>query len=71
MTASERIRQARESREGFTLGQRVQLHPTTDAWMAGDRYGQVVRFGAKYAYVVMDRSGRTRRVSFENLLHIA
>lgn len=27
----------------FTRGQRVQLHPGTDMWMRGDRYGEVVK----------------------------
>ena len=29
----------------FIPGQRVQLHPATDAWMSGDRYGVVVHVG--------------------------
>jgi hypothetical protein len=27
----------------FRVGQRVQLHPGTDRWMMGDRYGEIVR----------------------------
>ena len=27
----------------FTVGQRVAIHPATDAWMRGDRYGLVTR----------------------------
>lgn len=26
----------------FTVGERVQLHPATDAWMRGERYANVV-----------------------------
>lgn len=40
-------------------GDRVELHPATDAWMQGDRYGEVIKIGRKYIHVKMDRSGRT------------
>ena len=49
----------------FTLGQRVELHPATDAWMRGDRFGTVERIGKRhphYVFVRMDRSGLVRRV---------
>lgn len=26
----------------YVLGDRVQLHPATDRWMQGDRYGEIV-----------------------------
>lgn len=46
----------------FTIGQRVELHPATDDWMRGDRYGAVVRISrAGTVYVRLDKSGRTRR----------
>lgn len=38
---------------------RIQVHPATDTWMRGDRYGAVVKLGTKYATVKLDRSGRT------------
>lgn len=41
------------------IGMRVELHPGTDAWMSGDRYGEIVKIGRKYLHVKMDRSGRT------------
>lgn len=41
---------------------RVELSPSTDAWMAGDRFGEVVKVGSTYVHVRMDRSGRTRMV---------
>jgi len=41
------------------LGQRVQLHPATDAWMRGERYGTVVTLGRTLVHVRMDVSGRT------------
>lgn len=43
-------------------GTRVELHPATDAWMRGDRYGTVVGVGRKYVHVRMDRSSLVRRV---------
>lgn len=48
-------------RGGFPA--RVELHPGTDAWMSGDRYGDIVSLGRKYAHVRMDRSGKTRKVA--------
>lgn len=54
----------------FKSGERVELHPGTDAWMAGDRVGTVESAGRKYVRVAMDRSGRTRRVSPELLTKI-
>lgn len=51
----------------FTIGQRVETHPATSAWMMGDRYGEVVKVGRKFVHVSMDRSGRTLRWSPRNL----
>jgi hypothetical protein len=47
----------------YLIGKRVELHPATDAWMMGDRYGEVVKVGTKYVHVKMDRSGRTLKVT--------
>ena len=52
----------------FSPGQHVQLHPATDAWMQGDRHGQVSSIGRTYVHVRMDRSGRVLKVLPENLL---
>jgi hypothetical protein len=46
----------------FRAGMRVELHPATDAWMSGDRYGDVVKVGRKLVHVKMDRSGRILKV---------
>lgn len=46
----------------FSIGQRVELHPATDAWMMGDRYGEVVKVGRSLIHVKMDRSGKVRKV---------
>ena len=51
----------------FAIGDRVELHPATDAWMFGDRYGEVVKIGRKYVHVKCDRSGRTRRLTPRNI----
>ena len=40
--------------ERLPNGTRVQLHPATDAWMQGDRYGEIVGLGNRREYV--DRS---------------
>jgi hypothetical protein len=44
-------------------GKRVEIHPRYDAWIFGDRFGEVVKIGRKYLHVKMDRSGKTRKVS--------
>lgn len=49
------------------VGSRVQLHPATDAWMQGDKYGEVVKVGTKYVHVRMDRSGRVLKVTPRNI----
>ena len=51
----------------FRVGDRVQTHPATDAWMRGDRYGDVVRCSRGKVTVRMDRSGRTLRFAEHNL----
>jgi hypothetical protein len=54
----------------FLVGYRVQLHPATDAWMMGDRYGTVTKIGRRCLHVRMDRSGRVRRVNPCNIFDI-
>jgi hypothetical protein len=54
----------------FEIGERVELHPATNAWMMGDRFGQVENIGRKYVHVRMDRSGRLRQVTPEFVLKI-
>lgn len=43
-------------------GERVQMHPATDAWMRGDRFGEIVKFKDGVATVKLDKSGKTVRV---------
>ncbi|PSL04116.1 hypothetical protein CLV30_106119 [Haloactinopolyspora alba] len=52
----------------FTIGQRVEAHPATDAWMSGDQFGNVQKIGRKYVHVLMDRSGRVRKFPADLLL---
>lgn len=66
-------------------GQRVELHPATDDWMRGDRFGTVIGYGRKREYVdtftkersmvrpirvKLDKSGRVRRFHPDNLIAI-
>jgi len=46
----------------FGVGDRVELHPATDTWMMGDRYGSVIKITRSRVHVKMDKSGRTMRV---------
>jgi hypothetical protein len=44
----------------FEGGSRVECHPACDAWMQGDRYGEVItQLENGDVSVKMDRSGRT------------
>jgi hypothetical protein len=52
------------------LGQRVQLHPATDAWMRGDRYGTVVKLGRTRVHVRMDASGRILKLAPDLLIPV-
>ena len=54
---------------GFKANDRVQLHPCTDSWMRGDKYGEVVKVGRLTCTVKLDKSGRTS--TFRNELLIA
>lgn len=52
-----------DSVTAFRGGDRVELHPGTDAWAMGDRYGTVAHVGRKNLHVRMDRSRRMLRVA--------
>lgn len=56
--------------EQFAVGDRVELHPATDRWMRGDRFGTVVKLGRRYVHVALDRSGDTRQFSPENVVRL-
>lgn len=56
--------------QDFKPGDRVQLHPATDNWMRGDKYGDVVKLGRIFVMVKMDRSGRTLRCLPQDVKHV-
>ena len=43
------------------IGRRVQTQPPCEAWMTGDRFGEIVKIGWKFLHVRMERSGRVRQ----------
>jgi hypothetical protein len=51
----------------FKVGDRVELHPATDSWMRGDRYGDIAKVGRDFVYVKLDRSGRTKKFHPKNV----
>lgn len=55
-------------RPAFNVGQRVQLHPGTSAWMQGDRLGTVTKVGRALVTVRLDRSGRALRCHPANVV---
>lgn len=46
----------------YRIGQRVELHPGTDAWAMGDRFGDIVKVGKRRLWIKMDRSGKIRKM---------
>lgn len=60
---------ARKSRS-LDVGRRAQLAPHTDAWMRGDRYGDIVGATKTHLRVKMDKSGRTLRIARSNIADI-
>jgi hypothetical protein len=67
---SQKGQAARLATMGWYVGQRASMHPATDAFMMGDRYGDVVKVEKTKIHVKMDRSGKTRLVSPGNLEHV-
>lgn len=51
----------------FKVGRRVELHPATDAWMRGDRYGSITLIGDRYVHVLLERSNTIRRFLPRNI----
>jgi hypothetical protein len=43
----------------INVGDRVELHPATDAWMQGDRFGIATRITDR-VHIRMDKSGKRR-----------
>ena len=56
----------------FRKGQRIQMHPATDLFMRGARYGIVTHVGRKFVHVKLDLdpSGRVIWVAPRNLLPV-
>lgn len=54
----------------FAEGERVQMHPVTDSWMRGDRCGTVMSLGVSFLMVRLDKSGKTVRVSPDDITHL-
>jgi hypothetical protein len=56
----------------FKAGQRVALHPATDLWMQGARYGMVVSVNVARSIVSVQVDGlnRARKIHPSNLLHV-
>ena len=67
---SQKAQDQRLAAMGWYVGQRASMHPATDAFMMGDRYGDVVKVGKTKIHVKMDRSGKVRQVSPRNLEHV-
>lgn len=57
----------------YRKGDRVQMHPATDAWMQGDRFGTVLKdvdHSATTVKVKLDRSGYHKTFRIEDVLPI-
>lgn len=54
----------------FRPGDRVELHPGTDLWMSGARYGDVTRVTRTHVHVRVDKLNRVVRFNPNNLLEI-
>lgn len=59
------------SMASFRIGQRVQLHPCTDHWMRGDKYGTITRIvGHSWLTVQMDSGRMLRHFHYQNIVEI-
>lgn len=54
----------------YRIGDRVQLHPATDAWMSGDKYGTITRVGSRFYSVRMDKSGSILTVAEADIVEV-
>ena len=54
----------------FHVGDRVELHPATDLWMRGARFGSVAKLGRKYLTIELDLLARTVKVAPGNIYKI-
>ena len=51
----------------YHVGDRIELHPATDRWMSGDRYGAIVKVTRKLVHILLDKSGRTAKMHPSNI----
>lgn len=63
-------RSSRVHSHGFRRGDRVQMHPATDLWMRGARYGTVLSATADHVTVKLDALRRPVRVRASDLLPV-
>ena len=56
--------------DDFERGQRVELHPGTDPWMMGDRFGVVtwIDFSKGVVRVKLDVSGKSINILLRNII---
>lgn len=54
----------------FRPADRIEMHPATDLWAMGARYGTVIRIGRERLVVKLDKLNHTVRVSPGNILDI-
>lgn len=57
-------------KEDATPGTRVQLHPATDLWMRGARFGSIVAVRGEVATVKLDALHEPQRIHLRNLLDV-
>ena len=48
-------------KDKFTVGDTVQVHPSHDVWVMGDRFGKVESVGRVWVHVRMFRSSKLRK----------
>ena len=62
-----------ETTEYYTgvAGDRVQLHPATDLWMRGARYGTVTKVTWTKVYVLVDALERVIRFRHEDVIPVS
>lgn len=53
----------------FVVGRHVQLHPATDRWMMGDRFGEITRVEAERVRVKLQVSGKSLWFKRDDVLH--
>ncbi len=51
----------------FTKGDRIEMHPATDMWMRGARYGTIIGITRKSLRVELDHMAGIYRVSPDNI----